>query len=71
MAEVLCTVIVVSRCIAMITQVLLTLGASSILPAAEDQFQKFHPQISLLVTEVSVEVGRVDDVTCEQPLDLM
>jgi hypothetical protein len=60
------------RCNATLTQdrwcVLLTLGASSILPTEKDQFQKCYPQICLCVTKVSVEVGRVvDGVTCEQP----
>jgi hypothetical protein len=76
MAEVLCTVIVVCRRSATLTQdfwcVLLTLGARSILLAAEDRFQKFPSQISLCVSEVSMEVGRVVyDVTCEQLWDLL
>jgi len=75
MAVVLCTVIVVFRCSATLTQdlwcVLLTLGARFILPAAKDQFQKCYPQIRLCVTKMSVEVGRLDDVTCEQPWDIV
>lgn len=64
------------RCSAKLTQdlwcVLLTLGASSILPAAKDQFQNFYSQIRLCVTKVSVEVERADDgVTCEQPRVLL
>lgn len=76
MAEVLCTLRVVFRCSATLTEdlwcVLLTPGASYILPAAKGQFPKFYHQIVLCVAKVSVEVGTVDDgVTCEQPWILL